>query len=105
MIALSLAEVAQLTGGELHGAPDDGARVTGAVTLDSRSVGRGDLFVASRGSASTGTTSSAQRPAPGPSPPSPRGRTTRCRASSSPIRSPPWAAWPPACTSGSSPAG
>jgi UDP-N-acetylmuramoyl-tripeptide--D-alanyl-D-alanine ligase len=49
MIVLTLAEVAQLTGGELHGAADDGAAVTGAVTLDSRSVGRGDLFVAVAG--------------------------------------------------------
>ncbi|MCW2637049.1 MAG: murF [Blastococcus sp.] len=49
MIELSLTEVAQLTGGELHDAADDGARVTGAVTLDSRTVGRGDLFVAVAG--------------------------------------------------------
>lgn len=44
MIALSLAEVAELTGGALQGAGDP--VVTGAVTLDSRTVGRGDLFVA-----------------------------------------------------------
>jgi UDP-N-acetylmuramoyl-tripeptide--D-alanyl-D-alanine ligase len=49
MIVLTLAEVARLTGGELTGAPDDGAAVTGAVTLDSRTVARGDLFVAVAG--------------------------------------------------------
>jgi len=36
MIALTLAEVAELTGGALTGSPD--ATVTGAVTLDSRTV-------------------------------------------------------------------
>ena len=44
MIALTLAEVAELTGGALTGPAD--AVVTGSVTLDSRSVGAGDLFVA-----------------------------------------------------------
>ncbi|WP_116452772.1 UDP-N-acetylmuramoyl-tripeptide--D-alanyl-D-alanine ligase [Blastococcus litoris] len=44
MIELSLAEVAELTGGRLTGRPD--VRVTGRVTLDSRTVGAGDLFVA-----------------------------------------------------------
>ena len=47
MIALSLAEVARLTGGELTGHGD--AQVTGAVTLDSRAVAPGDLFVAVAG--------------------------------------------------------
>ena len=47
MIPLTLAEVAQLTGGELHGAGD--ATVSGAVTLDSRTVSSGDLFVAVAG--------------------------------------------------------
>jgi UDP-N-acetylmuramoyl-tripeptide--D-alanyl-D-alanine ligase len=47
MIALSLAEVAALAGGELTGPP--GARVTGTVTVDSRTVGAGDLFVAMPG--------------------------------------------------------
>ena len=49
MIALTLAEVAELTGGELLGASDGTAAVTGAVTLDSRTVGPGDLFVAVAG--------------------------------------------------------
>ncbi|MGY2004648.1 UDP-N-acetylmuramoyl-tripeptide--D-alanyl-D-alanine ligase [Blastococcus sp. SYSU DS1024] len=44
MIRLSLAEVAELTGGRLP-VPSDGA-VTGKVTLDSRAVAPGDLFVA-----------------------------------------------------------
>jgi UDP-N-acetylmuramoyl-tripeptide--D-alanyl-D-alanine ligase len=47
MITLTLAEVAELTGGVLTG-PADGA-VTGAVTLDSRTVAAGDLFVAVAG--------------------------------------------------------
>src|SRR3954452_5701020 len=44
MIELTLAEVAELTGGALTGA--EGARVTGKVTVDSRAVAPGDLFVA-----------------------------------------------------------
>jgi UDP-N-acetylmuramoyl-tripeptide--D-alanyl-D-alanine ligase len=47
MIALTLAEIAELTGGELTGSPD--VPVTGAVTLDSRAVAAGDLFVAVAG--------------------------------------------------------
>ena len=49
MIRLSLAEVAQLTGGELTGGADGTAVVTGGVTLDSRTVTAGDLFVAFAG--------------------------------------------------------
>jgi UDP-N-acetylmuramoyl-tripeptide--D-alanyl-D-alanine ligase len=47
MIGLSLAEVAELTGGALTGPA--GARITGKVTLDSRAVEPGDLFVAVAG--------------------------------------------------------
>jgi UDP-N-acetylmuramoyl-tripeptide--D-alanyl-D-alanine ligase len=47
MIELSLAEVAELVGGELAGTPT--ATVTGKVTLDSRAVAAGDLFVAVAG--------------------------------------------------------
>jgi len=47
MIALTLAEIAELTGGELTGSPD--ATVSGKVTLDSRAVADGDLFVAVAG--------------------------------------------------------
>ena len=46
MIVLTLAEISALVDGELTGAPDPGLAVTGAVTLDSRTVGAGDLFVA-----------------------------------------------------------
>jgi UDP-N-acetylmuramoyl-tripeptide--D-alanyl-D-alanine ligase len=49
MIPLTLAEVADLTGGELVGAPPEDVVVTGAVTLDSRAVAAGDLFVAVAG--------------------------------------------------------
>ncbi|MDQ1661909.1 MAG: UDP-N-acetylmuramoyl-tripeptide--D-alanyl-D-alanine ligase [Blastococcus sp.] len=47
MIALTLAEIAEATGGELVGAGETG--VTGSVTLDSRAVAAGDLFVAVAG--------------------------------------------------------
>ncbi len=49
MIRLSLAEVAQLTGGELTGGADGTAVVTGGVTLDSRTLAAGGLFVAFAG--------------------------------------------------------
>jgi UDP-N-acetylmuramoyl-tripeptide--D-alanyl-D-alanine ligase len=45
VIALTLAEVAELVGGTLTGGAE-GAVVTGKVTLDSRAVAPGDLFVA-----------------------------------------------------------
>ncbi|RBY79221.1 UDP-N-acetylmuramoyl-tripeptide--D-alanyl-D-alanine ligase [Blastococcus sp. TF02-09] len=48
MIGLTLAEVAELTGGTLTGG-NPGTTVSGAVTLDSRAVGPGDLFVAVAG--------------------------------------------------------
>jgi UDP-N-acetylmuramoyl-tripeptide--D-alanyl-D-alanine ligase len=47
VIALTLAQVAELTGGELVGVGD--VLVSGAVTLDSRAVTAGDLFVAVAG--------------------------------------------------------
>ncbi len=47
MIPLSLAEIAQITGGRLAGSPD--IEVTGAVEFDSRKVGPGGLFVAIAG--------------------------------------------------------
>ena len=49
MIALTLTEVAQLTGGRLVGGGDGAATVSGGVTLDSRTVAPGDLFVAVAG--------------------------------------------------------
>jgi UDP-N-acetylmuramoyl-tripeptide--D-alanyl-D-alanine ligase len=48
MIGLTLAEVAELTGGTLTGG-DAGTTVSGSVTLDSRAVAAGDLFVAVAG--------------------------------------------------------
>ncbi|MGY2085029.1 UDP-N-acetylmuramoyl-tripeptide--D-alanyl-D-alanine ligase [Blastococcus sp. SYSU DS0539] len=52
MIELSLTEVAELAGGRLEGAPD--GAVTGTVTLDSRAVAPGDLFVAVAGERADG---------------------------------------------------
>ncbi len=46
MIPLSLAEVAELTGGELHGGADPQARVTRPVVIDSRQAEPGSLFAA-----------------------------------------------------------
>ena len=49
MIRLTLTEISALVDGELTGAPGAGAVVTGSVTLDSRTIGPGDLFVAVAG--------------------------------------------------------
>jgi UDP-N-acetylmuramoyl-tripeptide--D-alanyl-D-alanine ligase len=49
MIALSLAEIASVTGGHLDAVPDGSATVTGPVVADSREVAAGGLFVAVRG--------------------------------------------------------
>ncbi|MCK8680437.1 UDP-N-acetylmuramoyl-tripeptide--D-alanyl-D-alanine ligase [Streptomyces lichenis] len=49
MIALSLAEVATLTGGLPHDIPDPELKVTGPVVIDSRKVGPGSLFAAFAG--------------------------------------------------------
>ncbi|KAF4411077.1 MULTISPECIES: UDP-N-acetylmuramoyl-tripeptide--D-alanyl-D-alanine ligase [Streptomyces] len=46
MIALSLAEIADIVSGRLHGGPDPDARVTGSVEIDSRKVRPGGLFAA-----------------------------------------------------------
>ncbi|TYP88314.1 UDP-N-acetylmuramoyl-tripeptide--D-alanyl-D-alanine ligase [Blastococcus xanthinilyticus] len=56
MIELSPTEVAELAGGRLVGPPDGGVagRVTGKVTLDSRAVAAGDLFVAVAGERADG---------------------------------------------------
>lgn len=48
MIAMSLAEIAGVTGGELVGGPDD-VVIDGAVVVDSREAGPGSLFVAIAG--------------------------------------------------------
>ncbi|WP_256104403.1 UDP-N-acetylmuramoyl-tripeptide--D-alanyl-D-alanine ligase [Streptomyces sp. ODS05-4] len=49
MIALSLAEVATLTGGQPHDIPDPELLVTGPVVIDSRKVEAGSLFAAFAG--------------------------------------------------------
>ncbi|QGV81079.1 UDP-N-acetylmuramoyl-tripeptide--D-alanyl-D-alanine ligase [Streptomyces ficellus] len=49
MIALSLAEIADITGGQSHDIPDPAVQVTGSVVIDSRQVGPGSLFAAFAG--------------------------------------------------------
>jgi UDP-N-acetylmuramoyl-tripeptide--D-alanyl-D-alanine ligase len=46
VIALSLAEIAEVVGGQMHDIPDPSAEVTGPVVRDSREAGPGSLFVA-----------------------------------------------------------
>ncbi|MEV0904687.1 UDP-N-acetylmuramoyl-tripeptide--D-alanyl-D-alanine ligase [Streptomyces hokutonensis] len=46
MIALSLAEIAEVVGGQTHDIPDPSVQVTGPVVRDSREVEPGSLFVA-----------------------------------------------------------
>jgi UDP-N-acetylmuramoyl-tripeptide--D-alanyl-D-alanine ligase len=46
VISLTLAEIAEITGGRLEGGADPGAVVTGAVEFDSRQVTAGGLFLA-----------------------------------------------------------
>lgn len=49
MIALSLAEIAEIVGGQAHDIPDPAARITGPVVIDSREVREGSLFAAFAG--------------------------------------------------------
>ncbi|WP_424887876.1 UDP-N-acetylmuramoyl-tripeptide--D-alanyl-D-alanine ligase [Streptomyces sp. XH2] len=49
MIALSLAEIAAIVGGQQHDIPDPDARITGPVVIDSRAVEPGSLFAAFAG--------------------------------------------------------
>ncbi|GHH74228.1 UDP-N-acetylmuramoyl-tripeptide--D-alanyl-D-alanine ligase [Streptomyces sulfonofaciens] len=49
MIALSLAEIATIVGGQTHDIPDPSALVTGPVVIDSRAVEPGGLFAAFAG--------------------------------------------------------
>ncbi|MEV8312975.1 UDP-N-acetylmuramoyl-tripeptide--D-alanyl-D-alanine ligase [Streptomyces sp. NPDC059900] len=49
MIALSLAEIATVVGGQTHDIPDPSVQVTGPVVRDSREVEPGSLFVAFAG--------------------------------------------------------
>lgn len=49
MIALSLAEIAEIVGGQSYDIPDPAVRVTGPVVIDSRAVRPGSLFAAFAG--------------------------------------------------------
>ncbi|WMX47511.1 UDP-N-acetylmuramoyl-tripeptide--D-alanyl-D-alanine ligase [Streptomyces roseicoloratus] len=49
MIALSLAEIAEIVGGRPHDIPDPAVRITGPVVIDSREVKPGSLFAAFTG--------------------------------------------------------
>ncbi|MGX6747062.1 UDP-N-acetylmuramoyl-tripeptide--D-alanyl-D-alanine ligase [Streptomyces xantholiticus] len=49
MIALSLAEIAEIVGGQSHDIPDPATLVIGPVVIDSRAVEPGSLFAAFRG--------------------------------------------------------
>ncbi|MEU4351945.1 UDP-N-acetylmuramoyl-tripeptide--D-alanyl-D-alanine ligase [Streptomyces sp. NPDC023838] len=49
MIALSLAEIAEIVGGQSYDIPDPSAQVTGSVVIDSRLVAPGSLFAAFAG--------------------------------------------------------
>ncbi|MET9799819.1 UDP-N-acetylmuramoyl-tripeptide--D-alanyl-D-alanine ligase [Streptomyces sp. NPDC006368] len=49
MIALSLAEIAEIVGGQSYDIPDPATRVTGPVVIDSRKVEPGSLFAAFAG--------------------------------------------------------
>ncbi|RCH69590.1 UDP-N-acetylmuramoyl-tripeptide--D-alanyl-D-alanine ligase [Streptomyces sp. SDr-06] len=49
MIALSLAEIAEIVGGQPHDIPDPSVTVSGPVVIDSRQVAPGSLFVAFAG--------------------------------------------------------
>ncbi|MFE0512920.1 Mur ligase domain-containing protein, partial [Streptomyces sp. NPDC058964] len=49
MIALSLAEIAAVVGGQTHDIPDPSVQVTGPVVRDSREVEPGSLFAAGDG--------------------------------------------------------
>lgn len=49
MIALSLADIAEITGGQSHDIPDSTLQVTGPVVIDSREVKPGSLFAAFAG--------------------------------------------------------
>ncbi|MGW1228608.1 Mur ligase domain-containing protein, partial [Streptomyces sp. NPDC002530] len=49
MIALSLAEIADIVGGQPHDIPDPAVTVSGPVVIDSREVKQGSLFAAFAG--------------------------------------------------------
>ncbi|WP_241839388.1 Mur ligase domain-containing protein, partial [Streptomyces sp. Root1295] len=49
MITLSLAEIAEIVGGQSYDIPDPAVTVTGPVVIDSREVAPGSLFAAFAG--------------------------------------------------------
>ena len=63
---MTLARIAEITGGRLSPEADPDAHVTGFVEFDSRKIGPGGLFVAFPGARVTGTTSWARPPRPAP---------------------------------------
>ncbi|MFD3705199.1 UDP-N-acetylmuramoyl-tripeptide--D-alanyl-D-alanine ligase [Nocardia sp. NPDC058658] len=65
MIEMTLREIADVVGGELHDVPDPQALVTGSVEFDSRRIGSGDLFLALPGANSDGHDYAAQAVAAG----------------------------------------
>ncbi|GAA4407497.1 UDP-N-acetylmuramoyl-tripeptide--D-alanyl-D-alanine ligase [Tsukamurella soli] len=65
MIPLTLREVADIVGGELHDVPDENAIVTGTVEFDSRAVRPGGLFLALPGARVDGHEFAAQAAAQG----------------------------------------
>ncbi|MFD9485467.1 UDP-N-acetylmuramoyl-tripeptide--D-alanyl-D-alanine ligase [Streptomyces sp. NPDC059991] len=54
MIALSLAEIAEIVGGQSNDIPDPSVQVTGSVVIDSRRVAPGSLFAAFAGEQADG---------------------------------------------------
>ncbi|MBD8507758.1 UDP-N-acetylmuramoyl-tripeptide--D-alanyl-D-alanine ligase [Hoyosella sp. G463] len=54
MIPMTLRQIAEAVGGELHDVPDETVEVTGAVEFDSRKVTPGDLFLALPGASVDG---------------------------------------------------
>jgi UDP-N-acetylmuramoyl-tripeptide--D-alanyl-D-alanine ligase len=60
MITLTLSEIASITGGTLHDAPDPALLVTGVPVCDSRQAGPGSLFAAINGAHADGHDFAAQ---------------------------------------------
>ncbi|MFC4123545.1 UDP-N-acetylmuramoyl-tripeptide--D-alanyl-D-alanine ligase [Nocardia rhizosphaerae] len=65
MIEMTLREIADVVGGELHDVSDPQALVTGSVEFDSRRIGSGDLFLALPGATTDGHDYAAQAVAAG----------------------------------------
>ncbi len=87
MIALTLAELAQVTGGTVHG--DPAVVVDGPVVTDAREAAAGSLYVARVGEHADGHAYVPRPPSAARAPPSPPDPSTGCRASSSRTPRPP----------------